>query len=1004
MSVYISSGSSKFVTEAELQADLKRYSTNAYVDGLITPIESEITTLTTDVTNLQTCITQVIFQPGGVTNPATNTFASWPALCTFVYNCNPNGAVNILIDDLISGAQIPAGSYQLPPFVTFTGINKPGNLGPMSGFAQGTILGFAPGTSITFPNGCATITLDGIVFDGTGATSTIFDISTQHGTTGTPGIWLTNNSVVASGGGFLGSSVTMFSITTPYSSINLNNGSVAQGTSNTIPLCNAFVIGSGCVSLVTVNDTSQLLLASIYPNTALAASEINIDAAAFVDPSMLTGTVNYYPASAASLRLVGSTSHHGVSVTPAASTAAYPLVLPAAQGGVSTTLQNDGAGNLTWVSGGGGGISTMSGDVSAVVTGSNAAVTINKIQGTSVSGASASPVINNVVLYDSSANVNANVVSTSTLKLNGATSGSVLLEPASTTTPYSLVLPGAVPTAAGQSLTSIDSSGNFIYSAPGVVCAVYQPGGTANAATNTFTSFQSCCDFLYALNPKGACQIIVDCTNVGGTGTIPVSGTAYNLPPYVELVGYQLPSIELIGNVVFTFPNALTNFTIQDLDIETDTTPYTTPWITSTIPGGTAGTNNTISLINSTVANGDTTFAGCMIKLDSTTLFLKSNSNVIGNSGTLGFSLGYNPASASNIYVDATSQISLGGLDLTTTPLPSSINLNATTGARIDPTVLVCCNLATPYASATTGAVVIYDNTGSTANTASIMANNHIATSYSLNMPTQQATGVMMNDGAGNLSFQPNLNTSIGSNTLVGLNAGNSSMTSTDFCVCVGKGAGQLLGTLGGGTNDCTLVGYNAGNALLGSASVNTAIGYEALSLGGSASACTAVGASALLNCTASNNVAIGGSSGRATTSGTDNVSIGTLSYRDMTTGSSNVAIGFGNMTTGAVSASSNTSIGFQAGIAGGAYTAPASVSGNLILGASALTLTSLSNTSAGTFNGTGGQLVLGSATSPLITNTKASAGGTGALPATVLGYLIVVLNGIQVRIPYYPN
>lgn len=35
-------------------------------------------------------------------------------------------------------------------------------------------------------------------------------------------------------------------------------------------------------------------------------------------------------------------------------------------------------------------------------------------------------------------------------------------------------------------------------------------------------------------------------------------------------------------------------------------------------------------------------------------------------------------------------------------------------------------------------------------------------------------------------------------------------------------------------------------------------------------------------------------------------------------------------------------------------------------------------------------------------TATTATAGGQGSLPATVRGYLIVVVNGVQKKIPYY--
>ena len=48
------------------------------------------------------------------------------------------------------------------------------------------------------------------------------------------------------------------------------------------------------------------------------------------------------------LELIGSTSGDAVSLAANVNSTTYPLVLPSAQGGATTTLQNDGAGNLVW--------------------------------------------------------------------------------------------------------------------------------------------------------------------------------------------------------------------------------------------------------------------------------------------------------------------------------------------------------------------------------------------------------------------------------------------------------------------------------------------------------------------------------------------------------------------------------------------------------------------------------------------------------------------------------
>ena len=61
-------------------------------------------------------------------------------------------------------------------------------------------------------------------------------------------------------------------------------------------------------------------------------------------------------AGVASMALKGTTN--SVTISPAAATTAYPLTLPAAQGGASTFLQNNGSGTLTWGTPAGGSFTT----------------------------------------------------------------------------------------------------------------------------------------------------------------------------------------------------------------------------------------------------------------------------------------------------------------------------------------------------------------------------------------------------------------------------------------------------------------------------------------------------------------------------------------------------------------------------------------------------------------------------------------------------------------------
>lgn len=73
------------------------------------------------------------------------------------------------------------------------------------------------------------------------------------------------------------------------------------------------------------------------------------------------GTIRVKP----ELRLDGSTSGYVGQKSPASPTS-YTVIWPAAQGGASTMLQNDGSGNLSWAAGGGGGANTALSNLASV--------------------------------------------------------------------------------------------------------------------------------------------------------------------------------------------------------------------------------------------------------------------------------------------------------------------------------------------------------------------------------------------------------------------------------------------------------------------------------------------------------------------------------------------------------------------------------------------------------------------------------------------------------------
>lgn len=149
------------------------------------------------------------------------------------------------------------------------------------------------------------------------------------------------------------------------------------------------------------------------------------------------------------------------------------------------------------------------------------------------------------------------------------------------------------------------------------------------------------------------------------------------------------------------------------------------------------------------------------------------------------------------------------------------------------------------------------------------------------------------------------------SSTLVGIGAGSNLIGSASSDAALGY---QALGNATSSQFN-TAVGAGAlkGSATVSSVGSNTAIGYDALFLNSSGSQNVAVGDNALVaNTSGSLNTAVGSGALLSNASGTQNVGIGPSALQANTTGSSNHAIGyqaaFGN-TTG----SNNIAFGFWA-------------------------------------------------------------------------------------------
>ena len=130
-------------------------------------------------------------------------------------------------------------------------------------------------------------------------------------------------------------------------------------------------------------------------------------------------------------------------------------------------------------------------------------------------------------------------------------------------------------------------------------------------------------------------------------------------------------------------------------------------------------------------------------------------------------------------------------------------------------------------------------------------------------------------------------------------------------------------------------------------------------------------------------NSSFGGSALRYNTTGTANIAVGTSALNYNTTGTANIALGHASLLTNTVG-SYNIVIGTSAD------TASASLNRCIVIGTDAVAQRT-------------GDLVIASATHPVVVSTTVGTAGTAAnLPSFPLGYLEVRLNGTLVKIPYY--
>ena len=210
-----------------------------------------------------------------------------------------------------------------------------------------------------------------------------------------------------------------------------------------------------------------------------------------------------------SLQLRDSTTGT-VTITLATSTTAYSLTLPSTQGSASTYLQNDGSGLLSWVTAG-----NVSGPGSSTDT---AVATYNGTGGKTLQ--------NSLVLISSSGGI----TGARSLQVQGATSGTITLTPAATTTTYSLILPSAQ--GAASTYLQNNGSGTLSWATAGNVTG---PGGSTDTALALFngTAGSTLQNSVVTLSSGGAMAGVASLALKGTTNSLnisPAAGTsAYSL-------------------------------------------------------------------------------------------------------------------------------------------------------------------------------------------------------------------------------------------------------------------------------------------------------------------------------------------------------------------------------------------------------------------------------------------------------------------------------------------
>lgn len=217
----------------------------------------------------------------------------------------------------------------------------------------------------------------------------------------------------------------------------------AQGSANTF-LRND---GSGNLDWATLGGSGGNVTGPLSSTTNAIALYFNTTGTIIKNSTVLISSTGDLTG-VASLALKGTTN--SVTISPTAATASYSLVLPSAQGSANTYLQNDGTGNLSWTTA----ANYVTGPASAT---DNAIARFDLTTGKVIQNSG-------VTVSDT-----AGVEGVKSLAFLDSTTGTLTVQPASTTTSYTLTMPSAQSASGVSSALINNGSGILSWSPAGVL-------------------------------------------------------------------------------------------------------------------------------------------------------------------------------------------------------------------------------------------------------------------------------------------------------------------------------------------------------------------------------------------------------------------------------------------------------------------------------------------------------------------------------------------------------